>query len=156
MKSALIKPKNRSNAQQTIAYGAAQANEIRDFLSWSEQQYFEHQFEQYEEFLKRALYSSPMEIFNKVRYSPLMRGLWNNEWIFRNERQFLPMARDFNFSGVVENEDGELVLYLPLEELDTQESLIDEYEFIHNAKILFSDHDFMVKFYHVLKLISKS
>lgn len=150
----LIKPRKEINqSAKVVALSDQQVSEVCRLLHWTAEQYYEHQYGQYELFLARALFSARIEVYNQVRYSPLMRGLWINEWIQR-DMKFLPFGREFHFAGVVEHEDGKLVLYLPLD--NTLESLVDEYEFIHNGKRLYSDEHFMTKFYHVLQLIQRS
>lgn len=154
MKTAIKSKKRISQATKVVKLSNQQVSEICAMLNWTDQQYYDHQYEEYEQFLKRALFSARIEVYNTVRYSPLMRGLWNNEWIVRNIENFLPFGREFNFSGVAEYENEELVLYLPMD--TTLSTLIDEYEFIHNGKRLYSDQSFMIKYHHVLTLISKS
>jgi len=149
----LIKPSKKINqSAKVVAMSERQVSEICLMLEWTEEQYYQHQYAQYEIFLARALFSARTEIYNQIRYSPLMRGLWNNEWLHRNSSDFLPYGREFHFAGVMEHEDGDLALYLPLE--NTLSSLVDEYEFIHHGKRLYSDEEFMIKFYHVLELIN--
>jgi len=149
----LIEPKKITHAGRACMISDNQVAEISEMLGWTDQQYYEHQFEQYEEFLKRSFYGCSIETYNKVRYSELMRGLWNNEWILRNEEVFLPMARFHLFNGMEVDDNGVLFRITPVE--GSKEHVRDEYEFIHSGKLLYNNSKFLVKYYHILKLISK-
>lgn len=80
MKTAIKSKKRISQATKVVKLSNQQVSEICAMLNWTDQQYYDHQYEEYEQFLKRALFSARIEVYNTVRYSPLMRGLWNNEW----------------------------------------------------------------------------
>ncbi|WP_392471267.1 hypothetical protein ACF3OC_07865 [Sphingobacterium cellulitidis] len=154
MKTALIKPKKITQAQKVIDKVKRQVAEVCQHLEWTEEQYYLHQFEQYEEFLKRQLHGYPEKFYNRIRYSPLMRGMWNNEWFNRTNGKFLNMARFHLFEGMEVNENGELLIVEPFE--GAREHVNDEYMFIHNGKLLVNNLDFMTRYYHVLELIQKS
>ncbi|WP_286803409.1 MULTISPECIES: hypothetical protein [Sphingobacterium] len=147
------KKKMPSLVEQTRVLCQEQIQEICRLMKWTEQEYCDHQFEQYEIFLKRALFGAHINVFNKVRFSPLMRGLWINEWMRRNEDIFLPMARYNMFEGMEVNEKGILGTVVPDEESRIYTS--EEYYTLHNGKRLYADADMMVKFGHVLNLIYK-
>lgn len=145
--------KKISLIEKTNQLNETQLSEICGMLRWTEQQYCAHQFEQYEAFLKRAMLGSHESIVNRVRYSPLMRGLWNNEWIRRNEA-FLPMARYTMFEGLEVNRKGRLCNQAPDEE--DLERTTEDYYTIHNGKLLYSNFQLLSKFHHILKLIYRS
>lgn len=151
MGTALIKPKKISQSSRVNSMGRDQINEICGYLGWTETEYFQHQFEQYEEFLKRRFHGCPQEIFNTVRYSPLMRGLWNNEWIHRNRTMFLEIARFILFEGMEINDKGELMIIEPPD--GAREQVFDDYCFAHNGKLLVGNEEFMMKFNNVVRII---
>ena len=154
MKAVLIKPKKITQVDRAIQANRRQMIEVCGYLDWSEDQYYQHQYEQYEEFLKRMLHGFPESVCNKIRYSPLMRGLWNNEWFNRTSGRFLIMASHLLFEGMEVYEDGELYIIEPIE--GAKEHVYDEYMFIHNGKLLVNDVDFLIRYSHVLELIRKS
>jgi hypothetical protein len=146
-------PKKLSLIEKTNLLNQTQLTEICGMLRWTEQQYCDHQYEQYEAFLKRALFGAHPNIFNRVRYSTLMRGLWNNEWIRRN-KGFLPLARYCMFEGMEVDKKGGLHQVSPDEE--DLERVTDDYYTIHNGKLLYSNETLLIKFHHVLNLIYRS
>ena len=154
MKTALIKPRKSTRSERTVLSIKRQVAEVCGYLGWTEDQYYQHQFEQYEEFLKRQLYGYPESFYNRIRYSPLMRGLWNNEWFNRTTGKFLIMARFHLFKGMEVDEDGGLLIIEPVE--GAEQHVYDEYMFIHSGKLLVNDLDFMSRYHHVLTLIRKS
>lgn len=154
MKTALIKPKKITQPEKVMQSVKRQVYEVCRHLNWTEEEYYSHQFEQYEEFLKRILHGYPEAAFNKIRYSPLTRGLWNNEWFNRTTGKFLIMARFQLFEGMEVDEDGQLLIIEPAD--GAREHVQDEYLFIHNGKLLVNNVDFLERFYHVLELINRS
>lgn len=102
-------------------------------LGWSEEKYCCHQYQEYENFCKLITRNCP-ELRNKLRYSPVFRGFFNNEWAARNAKHFLPFA-------LREHELGALWV-------------LDEYLFVHNSeRLLFSENPFYIRFEHILKSI---
>lgn len=126
---------------------------VCQYLGWTEFQYNSHQLEQYEEFMKIRFIDYPEEMMNEVRYSPIMSGLWKNEWIARNAIAFLPIASDDMVESMCVNELGALEHYVPDDFIKAQ--IYDEYLWIHSAKRLANDDEFMKQFNHVIKLIIK-
>src|SRR5690606_10450001 len=104
MKTTLTKPTRTTQAAKVVALGEEQAAAISQILGWTEQQYYEHQYEQYEAYLKRSMYNVSLEVYNEVRYSELMRGFWNNEWMRRNYN-FLLVAEDLLYEGMAVDSD---------------------------------------------------
>lgn len=154
MKTALIKPKKITQPEKVMESVKRQVAEVCRHLDWTEEEYYSHQFEQYEEFLRRILHGYPEAAFNKIRYSPLTRGVWNNEWFNRTTSKFLIMARFQLFEGMEVDEDGQLLIIEPAD--GAREHVQDEYLFIHNGKLLVNNIEFLERFYHVLELINKS
>ena len=150
---AIHRPKRISLIEQTRIMNESQINEICNILGWTELQYCEHQFEQYEQFLKRVLHGSSQNFLSKIRHSPVMRGLWNNEWIHRNE-EFIQGARYQLFSGMEIDSHGEVVTVPPPDQA-TFAKIYDDYHTLHNGKLLAVNHEFIVRFEHVLDLIFK-
>lgn len=122
-------------------------------LGWTEQQYCDHQFESYESFVFWVYKRDNQHLANKVRYSPIFRGLWNNEWLNRNDK-FVHKAKYDLFSGFEIDESGEL-LTVPPPDSHTMEKIVYEYKSIHSSWKLRNDPMFMQKFYHALDLISR-
>lgn len=147
------RPKRISLIEQTRILNSSQINEICDILEWTEIQYCEHQFEQYEQFLKRVLHGSDERFLSKVRHAPLMRGLWNNEWIQRNE-DFIIIARYQLFSGMEVDPSGEVITVPPPDQA-TFAKIYDDYHTLHNGNLLAVNHEFIVRFEQVLDLIFK-
>lgn len=143
-----------TQATKVVAVHNKQVAEICSLLNWSTDQYYQFQYEQYEAFLKRAFYGQREIECKIVRYSPLMRGLWNNEWIIRNDNDFIEFARDSMQAQVLVNNIGQLEV-IEVDEA-VQSSVYDEYIYIHNAQRLYNNFEFMAKYYHVLTLIAKS
>ncbi|WP_286767189.1 MULTISPECIES: hypothetical protein [Sphingobacterium] len=143
--------KRVSLIEQTRILNNSQISEICDILGWTELQYCEHQFEQYEQFLKRVLHGNSWSFLSKIRHSPLMRGLWNNEWIRRND-EFIKSARYLLFSGFEVDEEGVLYQVLPPDEA-TEARVFDDYHTLHNGKLLAVNHEFIERFEHVIELI---
>src|SRR5690606_16555873 len=108
MKTTLSKPRKITQAAKVVALGDVQATEICKILGWTDQQYYDHQYLQYEDFLKRSLFCANIEQYNEVRYSELMRGFWNNEWVQRNY-SFLLVAEDLLYEGFAVDTDGNLI-----------------------------------------------
>lgn len=150
MKTTLTKPTRTTQAAKVVALGDVQAAEICKILGWTEQQYYDHQYEQYEEYLKRSLYGLQEELYNASRYSGLMRGFWNNEWVRRNY-SFLLVAEDLLYEGVAVDTDGQLI------EITHDEAVLahlyDEYMYMHNAVLLSSNPYVRERFMHILKLM---
>lgn len=150
MKTTLITPKRISQASKVVALGEEQAAEISKMLGWNEDQYYEHQYQQYEEYLKRSMYNLSLELYNEARYSELMRGFWNNEWVRRNY-SFLLAAEDLLYEGLAVDADGKLI------ELAQDEAVLahlyDEYMYVHNAMLLSTNPYLRERFEHVLTLI---
>jgi hypothetical protein len=154
MKTTSIKTKKTNLINLTRIKGNFQMKQICSFFDWTDQQYCDHQYQQYEEFLAFRMRHYDHSTFNKVRYSPLMRGFWNNEWIRRNEDIFIPTANFHLFSGCQEMEDGEIILVLPQDGVDSM--VYDDYMAIHNGKLLATDREMQPKIDHMLTLIYRS
>lgn len=126
--------------------------QVCELLGWTQDQYCEHQLEQYTKFLKLALAAMPTYIQNKAAYSPVLRGFWNNEWFSRNEREFLPMAIDYlRHSNSYVYEDG--THYLCWDNTEFINLVADEYLKIHSMDELADDERFLIRFYNNLKII---
>lgn len=150
MKTALSKP-THIEAVRDMAYN--QMLQVCNYMGWTEDQYNAHQLEQYEEFMKIRFQGFPEVMMNEVRYSPIMAGLWKNEWIIRNQNDFLYIAMADMEESMTVNELGTLEHYVPDEFV--RSSVREEYRWIHNAKRLANDDGFMKQFNQVIKLIIK-
>lgn len=147
------RPKRVSLIEQTRIMNESQISTVCTILGWTDQQYCDYQFEQYEQFLLIMFKDSDVAFANKVKYSPLFRGLWNNEWIQRNE-EFLKIAKYVVFTGYEVDDTGELIK-VPPPDAGSVEKLDRDYRVLHNAKRLIVDHSFIVRFEHLLPLIFK-
>lgn len=105
----------------------------QQLLGWSHDQYCNHQYDQYEAFIARECFDHPV-IKQQLRVSETFRGFWNNEWIIRNQQEFLPFASDCTMGDAY---------------------IEEEYLFINNHQRLINDIFFMNKYESVLRLILK-
>lgn len=129
-----------------------QIEQVCQLINWTEEQYCNYHFEQYCDFVKRMFWGYPKELYHTVLYSPVMRGLWNNQAQRRNDLEFLPFAisetepmLDFN-----DNMDG--IYCLPACNPGAAH-IVDEFMFIHAAARLVNDDEFMHQYNQILKLI---
>lgn len=109
----------------------SQIHEVSELLGWTDQQYCNHQFDEYCKFVEKLSHNFP-GVRDQILYSPYFRGMWNSEWMIRNEYDFIPYATDTCF--------------------DVPEITI-EYLFIHSHVRLLQDEAFMSRYSGVLKLI---
>lgn len=148
---AINRPKRVSLIEQTRIMNESQISTICSVLGWTEQQYCEHQFMQYEAFLNMIFENGSLSVGNKAKYSPIFRGFWNNQWMQRNE-EFLKIAKYVVFSGFEVDDSGELIKVLPPDERCIAK-LDRDYRTLHDAKKLIVDHCFMDGFESVFTLI---
>lgn len=153
MKATVLKTIKITQAAKVSAKGNKQVAEVCQMLGWTEDQYYTHQFEQYEVFIKFIMQGSSLEFYNKIRFSPLMRGFWNNEWIQR-EDEMLEMLRFHLFEGYEVNPQGELITVSAVS--GAKEFCIDAYMNTHNGKLLYNEVQFIDRFEHIVTLIAKS
>lgn len=124
----IIRPSHISEVREQQA---SQMDEVCQVLSWSAMKYCMHQFSQYERFVE-MLAGHDVRLKSKLRFSPVFRGFWNNEWAMRNEKEFLPFSGDVAF---------------------TKAWILEEYLFINDAERLINDDRFYNRFEHILKHI---
>lgn len=150
MKTALSKP-THVEAVRDRAFN--QMLMICNCLGWNEAYYSEHQLKEYELFLKRYFCGKPEAILNAVKYSPIMAGLWKNEWIVRNRTEFIPFASEMCTESMHVNELGYFVHYVPS---DTDYARVyDEYCWLHSAIRLLNDVNFMRQAIYAINLITR-
>ena len=118
-------------------------------LQWTEQEYCEFQFQQYCLFVEARYSNFPDVIANRVLYSPIFRGYFNNEAYKRDEEEFLPFAEDLIEPIWTVAEGGEIEILRPIK-LD---DLVTEWMMIHNYKRLLNDETFIDGFEQILKII---
>lgn len=111
-------------------------DQVQSCLDWTDQEYCDHQFEQYCEFVE-SLTTGWHKVREQILYSAVFRGFWNNNWSER-DREFLGFAETF----LQDNTDPEDIAYV-----------LDEYRFSNSAKRLLEDDEFMSKYYQILKLL---
>lgn len=153
MKTTLFKPTKVTQSAKVTAKGKKQITEVCDMLGWTEDKYYMHQYEQYEAFLRFMMQGCSIEFYNKVRFSPIMRGFWNNEWISR-EDELLELMRFHLFEGYEVNSQGVLIQVFAVD--GALDYCLSEYFEAHNGNLLYNDIIFIERFEHVLTLISKS
>ncbi len=124
---------------------------VCDYLGWNVKQYCEHQSDQYEEFLQFMFEGFPEIMMNEVRYSPIMSGFWKNEWIIRNERDFLPLADEEMETKMEVSEKGKLIITEP--DLVSKSIVLNEYLYFNSGLTLVDDDYFMASYNEVLKMI---
>jgi hypothetical protein len=144
--------KHTSHVAQVKSENLTQVQTICELLQWSEQQYYEFQFEQYIAFIDRMFFDYPDVLANSVKHSATFRGFWNNQVAIRNKVDFLPFATAETEDLFEVNADGELTKYAALALGDSY--LVDEFMLVHNPKRLMHDDDFMRQYNYALKLIS--
>lgn len=104
---------------------------ICDILSWTQEDFCNHQFAEYEGFARLVARDYPA-YRERIRYSPVFRGFFNNEWAKRNELNFMPFAVDSAFSKLW---------------------ILDEYLYMNDAEVLWRDEAFYIRFESILKHI---
>lgn len=132
----------------------SQTSKVCQLLNWSEEQYCNYLFEQYCDFVKRMFYRYPVELYQTVLYSPVMRGLWNNEVFKRNALDFLPFASAETEPMLEFTDDVDGIFCLPACKPGAAH-IVDEFMLIHAAARLVHDDEFMIKYNNVLSLIRK-
>lgn len=128
------------------------SEKICELLNWDWERFCRHQFDCYEAFLAKVCELLP-QAKQALRYSQLFRGFWLNEWIKRNELEFLPFAiaettEQFGFI------DGRFEEFELLAKGDTY--LIDEYLLINCPNRLYYDDEFAVRYAAIVDSILKA
>lgn len=118
-----IRLESLSLAEQTI-----------QLLGWNWEQYTEHQFSEYCQFVDRICEGWYPEVRKQILYSPIFRGYWINEWNERTAIDWLPMA----------SEDGNSHAYN-----------LEEYFFLHDHMRLLNDDDFLMGYHRVTDMIRR-
>lgn len=126
--------KQQTHISKVRQFDLTVTEQIQQLLGWSHEQYCNHQYEQYEAFLARECSNHPV-IQQQLRYSETFRGFWNNEWIIRNQQEFLPFASECASDAA---------------------DIVDEYLFINNHYRLINEVFFIHKYEAVLALILKN
>lgn len=144
----LTKKTHIAKVRQQNQEGMAQVCQL---LGWSKQQYCDYLFEQYCQFIDSTYPGFPDILTRRVLYSPLFRGLFNNNSAKLDQSEFLPFAIDVTTPLWVVTNDGELM------EIETipigSDYLADEWMHIHSHKRLMDDQPFIDQFNHVLTLL---
>lgn len=103
---------------------------VQAVLYWTEQQYCDFQFEAYCGFVESVAEGWP-KVRAQLLYSPYFRGFWNNEWVNRDEHNFLAFA----------------------EECSDYSHNLSEYQLINAPNTLLEDDGFMMRYNQVLEII---
>ena len=88
-----MKTKTLTHIAKVRLESLTQSEQVMELLGWNWDQYTEHQFEQYCLFVDKVCQGWP-RVREEILYSPVFRGFWINQWIIRNEWDWLPMAID--------------------------------------------------------------
>ncbi|MGY0034414.1 hypothetical protein [Pedobacter sp. NJ-S-72] len=140
---AKIRQHNREGMQQ-----------VCHLLQCTEQDYCDYLFDQYCFFVQERYKAFPEVVLNRILYSSLFRGMFNNAAAQRDETEFIPQALDVTEDVTIIN------IYGRLEVLQTVplggQYLIEEWHEIHSYKRLLEDNHFLNQFEHTLELISKT
>lgn len=147
----ITKRKEMSHVEYAQRMAGLQAGIICEMFDWTLEQYFEHQLDEYEAFLKRVYFGRPVDQLNAVRYSPLFAGFWKMEWMNRNKSLILPFAEDILQDQTVIDEHGALKLMPP--DQAAIDNVYDEYAFVHSHRTLVNCESFMAKYSYVLSLV---
>lgn len=129
----LIATKTETHIGKVRSRMVEQIHEVNGLLEWSHEQYCNHQFEEYLLFVEKLSQGYP-SVRSQIMYSPIFRGMWNNEWSIRDEYNFIPFAVDCWFD-------------VP--------AITDEYLWLHSHVRLLQDEAFMNRYAQVMKLIHK-
>lgn len=129
----LIATKKQTHIGKVRGRMEKQIHEVNTLLDWSHEQYCNHQFEQYCLFVEKLSHNYP-SVRTQLLYSAHFRGMWNNEWLIRNDYNFIPFAEDCAFD-------------IP--------AITEEYLWLHSHVRLLQDEAFMVRYSNVLRLICK-
>lgn len=151
MKIELNIKSKKTSASAARDRALAVQTKVCEYLGWSEGRYFEHQADQYEEFLQFMFKGFPEIMMNEVRYSAIMSGFWKNEWIIRNERDFLPLAEEEMETRMEVTAEGKLLVKGP--DLVSKSVVLNEYLYFNSGLTLVDDDYFMASYNEVLKLI---
>jgi len=103
----------------------------RDFIEFSYEEFCNHQFENYENFVSLDFNQYP-GLAKTIRYSAAFRKFWNVEWLYRNQTEFLPFAEDCSLSV---------------------KELRHEYFFMHSPERLLNQPAFLNRYEDILKSI---
>ncbi|MBY0377486.1 MAG: hypothetical protein K2Q33_02845 [Gammaproteobacteria bacterium] len=118
------------------------SEQICELLNWDWDRFCRHQYNCYETFIAKACELLP-QAKEVLRYSPVFRGWFCNEWIKRNELDFLPFA-------IAETTERFGFIGDKFEEFELMEKgdiyLIDEYLMINCPNRLYYDDDFSLKY----------
>ena len=125
---------------------------ICTLLNWSHEKYCNHQYSQYEEFIKRACKDLP-DAETLLRYSSIFRGFFNQEWSLRNQSEFLFEAQEMTKHICEVNACGDLIYIEGVP--NGHYKIVYEYLTLHDARALFYDEAFANKYCNVIDLILK-
>jgi len=132
-----------------------QIQKVCELLDWTHQQYCDHQYEEFQALIKHICIGSAREQ-NFLLKSGEFRGFCNNEWIRRNQVNFLPYAADLSadvleltYDGVGKNYPYELTYggveyYAGVQAGDPL--YLEEYLHLHSAQSIMCDADLREKF----------
>ena len=126
--------------------------QICGLLQWDWERFCRHQYDCYEAFVSKACETLPYAK-EVLRYSSVFRGWFCNEWIKRNEAEFLPFAIDLTSVpfGFVDGRFEEFEL-VPKGDI----YLIDEYLTINCPNRLYYDDEFGLKYSVIVEEILKT
>ena len=129
-----------------------QLQRVCELLNWSHEKYCNHQFSQYEDFINRACRDLP-KAENLLRYSSIFRGFYNQEWSLRTQSDFLPHAIEMTKHICEVDRCGDLIYVEGVP--NGHYTLVAEYLTLHEARGLFYDEVFAVKYCNIIDLILK-
>jgi len=137
---AKVRQANREGIQQ-----------VCHLLQCSEQDYCNYIFDQYCKFIEDRYKGFPDVVANKILFSPVFRGVFNNAVASRDEAEFIPFAVDVTEEITIVNSSGDLdvIEAIPL----GGDYLVYEWMQIHSYKRLLMDDQFINQFEHCLNLI---
>ncbi|WP_367867869.1 hypothetical protein [Pedobacter sp. WC2423] len=126
-------------------------HQVCHLLQCTEQDYCNYLFEQYCLFVQVKYKAFPDAVLNRILYSGLFRGMFNNAVAQRDESEFLPFADDCTSELTVVKPGGDLEVYegIPL----GSSELVAEWKETHSYNRLLQDDHFLNQFEHVLNLI---
>jgi hypothetical protein len=140
---------NRIHIEKTGDLNAVQIWRICELLGWDHETYCYHQYEEFELFIALACRDLPRAAA-MLRYSAHFRRFYNQEWMQRNEYEFLPFANSLT-EDLFELNDDSVSLYEGMACGDPV--LLEEYLAAHSARELFYNEEFNKRYCQLIDQI---
>ena len=144
-----IATKTTTHIARAKQYNDKVMQQVCELLNWTEQQYCDHQYRIYEKIVDRLFYEMPKEQ-QSIRYSPVFRGFFINEWNKRTIVEFLSYAVIADSETCI-GADGSL----NHQEISDSANDEQEYLFVHHQHKIIGDTTFLTSLNQALDIIFK-